>query len=103
LVRSLAIQNGADCFFFSSQLFYKLMEVGNWKIQAIYQTPSHIGSNRQNSIGDRLTINENYGIQGFNSAYMETKNDNDLQTQGYAPKDIWGFRMNPYLNYSIAY
>jgi hypothetical protein len=25
-----------------------------------------------------------------------------LQTQGYAPKDIWGFRMNPYLNYSIA-
>jgi hypothetical protein len=25
-----------------------------------------------------------------------------LQTQGYAPKDIWGFRLNPYFNYSIA-
>ena len=25
-----------------------------------------------------------------------------LQTQSYAPKDIWGFRMNPYFNYTIA-
>jgi hypothetical protein len=25
-----------------------------------------------------------------------------LQTQAYAPKDIGGFRLNPYFNYSIA-
>jgi hypothetical protein len=49
-----------------------------------------LGSNRQNSIGDRLTINEN-GIQGFNSAvYGNKKFIMTLQTQGYAPKDIWG-------------
>jgi hypothetical protein len=50
-----------------------------------------------------LTINENFGIQGFNSAINGTsKMLMTLQTQGYAPKDIWGFRMNPYFNYSIA-
>jgi hypothetical protein len=50
-----------------------------------------LGSNRQNSIGDRLTINEKYGIQGFNSAVYGTKKFiMTLQTQGYAPKDIWG-------------
>jgi hypothetical protein len=65
--------------------------------------PSNSGSNRQNSIGDRLTINEKYGIQGFNSAvYGNKKFIMTLQTQGYAPKRYLGFRMN-YLNYSIAY
>jgi hypothetical protein len=25
-----------------------------------------------------------------------------LQTQAYSPWDLWGFRLNPYFNYSIA-
>jgi hypothetical protein len=43
----------------------------------VYQTPSNSWSNRQNSIGDRLTINEKYGIQGFNSGIWKQKNHND--------------------------
>ena len=56
-----------------------------------------------NVIGDQLTINENYGIQGFNSAVYGTKKMMlTLQTQAYSPWDLWGFRLNPYFNYSIA-
>jgi hypothetical protein len=84
----LTIQNGADCFF-SSQLFYKINRL-KLENTAIYQTQVILGSNRQNSIGDRLTINEKYGIQGFNSAVYGNKFIMTLQTQGYAPKDIWG-------------
>jgi hypothetical protein len=91
LARSLQFKNGADCLFFSSQLFYKINEVGHWKIRQFIKPQVILGSNRQNSIGDRLTINEKYGIQGFNSAvYGNKKIIMTLQTQGYAPKDIWG-------------
>jgi hypothetical protein len=90
-------------FSFQANYFTKLIEVGNWKIRQFIKPQVILGSNRQNSIGDRLTINEKYGIQGFNSAvYGNNKIIMTLQTQGYAPRDIWGFRMNPYLNYSIA-
>jgi hypothetical protein len=90
-------------FSFQANYFTKLIEVGNWKIRQFVKPQVILGSNRQNSIGDRLTINEKYGIQGFNSAvYGNNKIIMTLQTQGYAPRDIWGFRMNPYLNYSIA-
>jgi hypothetical protein len=90
-------------FSFQANYFTKLMTLGNWKIRQFIKPQIIIGTNRQNSIGDRLTINENFGIQGFNSAINGTsKMLMTLQTQGYAPKDIWGFRMNPYFNYSIA-
>jgi hypothetical protein len=57
-----------------------------------------------NSIGDRLTINDNYGILGFKSAiYGTQKMVVTFQTQAYAPWNIWGFRLNPYANYAIAF
>jgi hypothetical protein len=88
---------------FQANYFTKLFELGNWKLRQFIKPQIVIGNNRQNSIGDQLTINENYGIQGFNSALFGTKKMlMTLQTQGYAPKDIWGFRLNPYFNYSIA-
>jgi hypothetical protein len=74
-------------FSFQANYFTKLIEL---EIRQFIK-PLIIGSNRQNSIGDRLTINEKYGIQGFNSAvYGNKKFIMTLQTQGYAPKDIWG-------------
>jgi hypothetical protein len=55
-------------FSFQANYFTKLIEVGHWKIRQFIKPQVILGSNRQNSIGDRLTINEKYGIQGFNSA-----------------------------------
>ena len=90
-------------FSFQANYFTKLMELGNWKIRQFIKPQIIVGINRQNSVGDRLSINENYGIQGFNSAiYGTRKMILTLQTQAYAPKNIGGFRMNPYFNYSIA-
>jgi hypothetical protein len=88
---------------FQATYFTQLFELGNWKLRQFIKPQFIIGINRQNSIGDRLTVNENYGIQGFNSAvYGTSKMLMTIQTQGYAPKDIGGFRMNPYFNYTIA-
>lgn len=90
-------------FSFQANYFTKLIEIGNWKLRQFIKPQFIIGTNRKNAIADQLTINENYGIQGFNSAVYGTKKMVlTLQTQTYTPKDIWGFRMNPYFNYSIA-
>lgn len=88
---------------FQANYFTNLIEIGKWKIRQFIKPQMIIGINRQNSLGDLLTVNENYGIQGFNSpVYGTQKMVLTLQTQSYAPKEIWGFRFNPYLNYSLA-
>ncbi|WP_367753718.1 hypothetical protein [Flavobacterium sp. WC2430] len=90
-------------FSFQANYFTNLIELGKWKLRQFIKPQVLIGLNRKNSIGDQLSINENYGIQGFNSAvYGTNKMVMTLQTQSYAPKDIGGFRMNPYFNYTIA-
>lgn len=88
---------------FQANYFTKLLESRKWKWRQFIKYRMLWGSNRKNSIGDLLTINDNYGIQGFKSPiYGTEKIVLTLQTQAYAPKDIWGFRINPYFNYSIA-
>ena len=90
-------------FSFRANYFTDLIEIGNWKLRQFIKPEVVIGINRANSIGDQLTINEDYGIQGFNAAlYGKSKMVWTFQTQSYAPKEILGFRINPFLNYSIA-
>lgn len=90
-------------FSFQANYFTSLTEFGKWKLRQFIKPQVVIGINRVDSIGDELTINGQYGIQGFNSAvYGTNKMVLTLQTQAYAPNDVWGFRMNPYFNYSIA-
>ena len=90
-------------FSLQANYFTNLFEIGNWKLRQFVKPQFIIGTNRVNSIGDRLTINENYGIPGFKSAvYGTEKMVLTLQTQAYPTWNIWGFRLNPYFNYSIA-
>ncbi|EIA07394.1 hypothetical protein [Flavobacterium frigoris] len=90
-------------FSFQANYFTSLTEFGKWKLRQFIKPQAIIGINRLNSVGDQLTINGDRGIQGFNSAvYGSNKMVLTLQTQAYAPNDVWGFRMNPYFNYSIA-
>jgi hypothetical protein len=90
-------------FSFQANYFTKLTEFGKWKLRQFIKPQVVIGINRTNSLADRLNINEDFGIQGFNSAvYGTNKMLLTLQTQAYAPHDVLGFRMNPYFNYSIA-
>lgn len=100
--------------------FTNLISLGkNWKMRQFIKPQILIGTNRLDSEGDRLTIDYNNkfrgvydhnfdlkngaGIRGFDSDLMGTKKYVlSLQTQFYSPWELWGFRLNPYLNFSAA-
>lgn len=107
-------------FSFQANYFTNLLEIGKkWKLRQFIKPQLILGTNRLDSNGDMLTINEssgfqgNYGagsqgtngagLKGFNSLLYGTKKMVlSLQTQAYSPWDLWGFRINPYFNYSVA-
>jgi hypothetical protein len=90
-------------FTFQADYFTNLIDFGKWKLRQFIKPQLIIGINRQNSIGDQLSINENYGIQGFKSAiYGNQKMMLTFQTQAYSPWNLLGFRLNPYFNYTLA-
>jgi hypothetical protein len=83
--------------------FTKLFSIGNWRLRQFVNPRLVIGSNRVDIIGDKLNINEENGLAGFNSAlYGTSKMVLSLQTQTYSPHSVLGFRLNPFFNYSIA-
>ena len=51
-----------------------------------------------------MTLNDNYGLDGFNSPALSGTNRLlfTLQTQSYSPWNIFGFRLGPYLTYSLG-
>jgi hypothetical protein len=71
------------------------MSFGKWKLRQFVKPQLIIGSKRLNSIGDQLSINDNNGIQGLIVLNMEPKKIMTLQTQAYAPWNLWG--LNPTL------
>lgn len=90
-------------FTFQANYFTNLINIGKWKVRQFVKPQLIIGINRQNSIGDQLSINEDYGIQGFRSAiYGNQKAMLTFQTQTYSPWNVFGFRLNPYFNYTVA-
>ncbi|MFH7001338.1 hypothetical protein [Flavobacterium bizetiae] len=90
-------------FLMETNYFTKLYAIGNWKLRQFVNPKFVIGANREDIIGDQLNINEQNGLAGFNSAiYGTNKMVLSLQTQTYSPHSLWGFRMNPFFNYSIA-
>ncbi len=108
-----------SAFSFQANYFTNLVEIGNWKMRQFIKPQIIIGINRLESIGDKLTINEssifqgnngagirganNAGIGGFNSALHGTEKIGlAIQTQFYSPRNIIGFRLNPFLNFSAA-
>ncbi|MFC6248230.1 hypothetical protein [Flavobacterium psychroterrae] len=90
-------------FSIETNYFTKLYKIGRWKLRQFVNPKVVIGINRENIIGDQLNINEQNGLAGFNSAiYGTDKMLLSLQTQTYSPYALWGFRINPYFNYTIA-
>ncbi len=81
--------------------FTPLLEFGKWKIRQFIKPQLTFGINRFTN--DILTINDNVGINGFNSEISGTKRMLlKFQTQSYAPWDLLGFRFGPYLIYSMG-
>ncbi len=88
---------------FQSNYFTNLYEKGRWKFRQFFKAQLIIGGDRQMSNGDFLTINESEGLTGFRSEnYGSKKMVLSAQTQSYSPWNLWGFRLNPYLNYTVG-
>lgn len=86
----------------SSTYFTKLFEIGKWKFRQFVKPQLMIGLNRFS--GDSLTINDGYGLVGFNSINLKGTSRLlfTVQTQAYAPVNLIGFRFAPYVTYSLG-
>lgn len=77
--------------------FSGLREIGKWKFRQFVKPQLIIGINRFSN--DSLTINDGYGLDGFNSPSLSGTSRMlfTMQTQAYSPWDFIGFRFGPYL------
>jgi len=85
----------------SANYFSNLAGIGNWQIRQFIKPQITWGMN--SFPNDSLTINNENGIRGFGSTVSGTKKIVlTLQTQSYAPWNLWGFRFGPYLVCSVG-
>ena len=82
--------------------FTGLLEIGKWKIRQFVKPQVTFGINRFSY--DSLTINDGFGLDGFNSSELSGTNRLllTLQTQSYAPWSLIGFRFGPFLMCSLG-
>ncbi len=82
--------------------FTGLFEIGSWKFRQFIKPQATIGVDR--FVYDTLTLNDGYGIDGFNSSGSSgTKRLLlTLQTQSYSPWNLFGFHFGPFLVCSLG-
>ncbi|MFZ4464022.1 MAG: hypothetical protein ACOYN5_09240 [Bacteroidales bacterium] len=100
-VKSSHIEQGA--FLLNMNYFTNVIEIGKWRFRQFAKQQLIIGINRFPS--DSLTLNDGYGIDGFNSKALvgTSRMLFTLQTQSYAPWNVIGFRFGPYMSLSIGW
>jgi hypothetical protein len=82
--------------------FTGLTELGKWKFRQFAKPQVMIGINRFSL--DSLTLNDGYGMDGFNSTTLSGTSRLlfTLQTQSYAPWNFIGFHFGPFLIVSLG-
>jgi len=82
--------------------FTGLIEMGKWKFRQFVKPELTIGINRFAS--DSLTLNDDYGLDGFRTTALKGTSRLLLtvQSQAYAPWNFIGFRFGPYLNCTLG-
>ena len=94
----------AEQGFFTAEMIYftGLIEIGKWKFREFIKPQVAIGLNRFSQ--DSLTLNNDHGLDGFNSPQLSgTKRILlTLQTQSYSPWNLWGFRFGPFLGLALG-
>jgi hypothetical protein len=80
----------------------KLFEIGDWNFRQFLKSSLTSGIRRLPN--ENLSINDGYGISGFNGSGLSGTHKFlfTLQTQSYAPGNILGFQFGPYLLASIG-
>jgi hypothetical protein len=94
-IRASQAQQGN--FIASVNYFTGLIEIGKWKFRHFVKPEIIFGINRFSS--DSLTLNDGYGLDGFNSPELTGTSRLlfTFQTQSYAPWNFIGFRFGPYI------
>jgi hypothetical protein len=83
--------------------FSPLLNWGKWRFRQFIKPTYIFGSNRDVSFKDQLTLNDYYGIEGFNNRILGSQKwIFSLQTQSYIPGSWYGFRFSPYINISMG-
>ncbi len=82
--------------------FTGLKEIGKWKFRQFIKPQLIVGINR--FAYDSLTLNDGYGMDGFNSSSLSgtSRMILTLQTQSYAPWNFIGFRFGPFISFSMG-
>jgi hypothetical protein len=99
-LRSAQAEQGV--FRAGANYFTNLTEIGQWKFRQFIKPQVIIGIHR--TAYDSLTINNEYGLRGFNSPVLSgiSRLLFTSQTQSYAPWDFIGFHFGPYFNFSLG-
>jgi len=82
--------------------FTGLFEIGKWKFRQFVKPQFTVGLNR--FVYDSLTLNDGYGLDGFNSSSLSGTKRMVLtfQTQTYAPWNLIGFHFGPFFTCSLG-
>ena len=89
---------------FNITYFTNLLETGSWKFRQFIKPQAIIGTKRLESNTDKITLNGENGISGFNSGKLfgTKKLLLTFQTQAYSPWQVYGFRLNPFINFTLG-
>lgn len=84
--------------------FTNIRDWGNWRFRHFIKPVIVMGDKRLATDADLLNINGENGITGFDSqSLLGTKKVLlTLQTQSYSPWNLFGFRLNPFLSYTMG-
>lgn len=84
--------------------FTNLMSIGSWRVRQFIKPVLIIGYNRANIIKDRVTINPQNGISGFDNPLINgtKKLFTAFQTQTYVPGNWHGFHFSPFFNMNVG-
>ncbi len=85
--------------------FSPLFDLGKWHFRQFFKLQYVNGISRKNYFKDRITLNGNTGIIGFNSPILSgtRKSIFTFQTQSYSPFSLLGFRINPFFTADVGF
>ena len=86
----------------SMNYFSGIFSIGNWKFRQFAKPELIWGFDR--TPFNKISLNDGYGLNGFNSDVLSGTSRFlfVVQTQSYAPWNLWGFRFGPYMNLSFG-
>jgi len=88
-----------------STYFSPIFHIGRWYMRQFVKSNMVVGFNRKEIIKDRINLNDEEGIQDFNSSLVfgTRKFVFSFQTQSYVPFSWLGFRMSPFIGFDIGF